>query len=759
MLNVLNRIVQEINGARDFAESMNIMVKRVREAVETEACSIFIVDQKRKQFVLLSTDGLNPAAVGKLRLGLQEGLVGYVGKREEPINLDDAPSHPNFAYHEIVGEERFKAFLGVPIFHRRKLYGVIVLQQEERRKYDESEAAFLVTLAAHLAGTIAHAEISGGLSQALAGSQQPQQEAYYEGIPSSSGVAIGTAVIVYPPADLDAVPDKTIKKIHAEIDFFNAALTAARLEIRKLGVRISANLPEQEKALFDVYERILDSSGIGDEVIEEIKKGNWAQGALRTVVKQHIRHFKAMDDAYLRERATDIRDLGLRVLAHLQKKQADVIAYPEATILIGDEVTASVLADVPEGQLAGVVSSRGSANSHVAILARALGVPAVMGVSGLSAVNRSIAEMQDVIVDGYYGQVYLKPSLGLLKQYTALAREEQELDTSLENLHGLPAVTPDGYHISLFVNTGLAADASTSLMVGAEGVGLFRSELSFMVKDRFPSEQEQKVIYRQLLNAFSPRPVIMRTLDVGGDKSLPYFNIEEDNPFLGWRGIRITLDQPDIFLVQLRAMLKASEGFDNLHIMLPMVTSMSEVDEALELIDQAYQEVRDEGIEINRPPIGAMIEVPAAVYQAKSFARRLDFLSVGSNDLVQYILAVDRNNSRVARLYDPLHPAVLKALKQIVDSAHSEGKQVSLCGEMASDPVAVILLIAMGFDALSMSSVVLPRIKWVIRSIPMKQAKEVLEKILTLESPVKTRFYLEQLLEEAGLGGLIRAGK
>jgi phosphotransferase system enzyme I (PtsP) len=280
-----------------------------------------------------------------------------------------------------------------------------------------------------------------------------------------------------------------------------------------------------------------------------------------------------------------------------------------------------------------------------------------------------------------------------------------------------------------------------------------------MVKDRFPTEQEQKLIYRQLLNAFSPRPVIMRTLDIGGDKPLPYFNIVEENPFLGWRGIRLTLDQPDIFLVQLRAMLKASEGFDNLHIMLPMVSSMTELDDALELIDQAYEEVREEGIQISRPPIGAMIEVPSAVYQAKSFARRLDFLSVGSNDLIQYLLAVDRNNPRVARIYDCLHPAVLRALKQVVDSTHSEGKQISLCGEMASDPIAVILLVAMGFDALSMSSVVLPRIKWVIRSIPMKQAKDVLEKVLTYENPAKTRFYLEQLLEEAGLGGLIRAGK
>lgn len=755
----MNRIIQEINGAHDFSDAMKIMVKRVREIVETEACTIYIVDQKRKQFVLFATDGLNPAVQRNLRVGLNEGLVGYVGKREEPINLDDAPSHPSFAHYAIVGEDRFKAFLGVPILHRRKLYGVIVLQQEERRKYDEGEAAFIGTLAALLASTIAHAEISGSLYKALAGSEQLLQEAYYEGIPSSSGVAIGKAVIIYPSADLDAVPDKSIKHIHQEIENFNNALIAAREDIKRLAHRISANLPEQERALFDVYERILDSTGIGDEVIEEINKGNWAQGALRIVVKRHIRNFKAMDDVYLRERADDIKDLGLRVLSHLQEKQDDAIEYPAETILIGDDVTASALADVPEGQLAGVVSSRGSANSHVAILARALGVPAVMGAAGLSTSNRSVTEMQDVIVDGYYGQVYVTPSPTLLKQFTTLAKEEQELDISLEDLHGLPAVTPDGYHISLFVNTGLAADASMSLTVGAEGVGLFRSEVPFMVKDRFPSEQEQKVIYRQLLNAFSPRPVIMRTLDVGGDKPLPYFNIEEENPFLGWRGIRLTLDQPDIFLVQLRAMLKASEGFDNLHIMLPMITSMTELDEALELIDQAYQEVLEEGIEITRPPIGAMIEVPSAVYQAKSLARRLDFLSVGSNDLVQYLLAVDRNNARVARLYDPLHPAVLKALKQVVDAAHSEGKQVSLCGEMASDPVAVILLIAMGFDALSMSSVVLPRIKWVIRSIPMKQAKEVLEKVMPHENPAKTRFFLEQLLEEAGLGGLIRAGK
>ncbi|KTD76375.1 hypothetical protein Lwal_2097 [Legionella waltersii] len=333
------------------------------------------------------------------------------------------------------------------------------------------------------------------------------------------------------------------------------------------------------------------------------------------------------------------------------------------------------------------------------------------------------------------------------------------MNQSLISLRDKPAETLDNYRVSLQVNTGLAMDAGMSMSVGAEGVGLYRSEVPFMSRDRFPSEDEQTIIYRQTLKAFAPHLVTMRTLDVGGDKVLPYFPVEEENPYLGWRGIRVTLDHPDVFLMQVRAMMRASEELDNLRIMLPMVTTLSEVEEATYLIEQAYEELLEEGCEIEKPKIGIMIEVPAAAYLAREMAKRVDFISVGSNDLTQYLLAVDRNNARVANLYDPLHPAMLRVLLKVVEGGHAAGVEVSICGEMASDPLAVILLIAMGFDTLSMNSASLPRVKWVIRNFAIANARKILAEVLEFEHPAEIRFHLQKALEEEGLGGLIRAGK
>ena len=469
-----------------------------------------------------------------------------------------------------------------------------------------------------------------------------------------------------------------------------------------------------------------------------------------------MQQMESVEDSYLRERAHDFRDLGQRVLSQLKENKKIEITYPKRTILVGEELSASDLADVPEGQLVGVVSTKGSSSSHVAILARALGVPTVMGVRGLKV---STLHTRAMIVDGYFGQVYLSPSKSLLAEFKRLAKEEEELNESLEELRHKVAETSDGYRIALHVNIGLAMDASLSLSVGGEGVGLYRSEVPFITRDRFPSEEEQRIIYRQTLKAFSPLMVTMRTLDIGGDKGLPYFPVEEQNPFLGWRGIRITLDHPDVFLMQVRAMLKANDGQNNLRIMLPMISGVGEVDEALHLIEQAYEEVTEEFANVSKPQIGVMIEVPSAVYQARDIAKRVDFLSVGSNDLTQYLLAVDRNNDRVAGLYDSLHPAVLRAMMQVVEGGHSEGVPVSICGEMASEPLAVILLLAMGFDALSMNSASLPRIKWVVRQFSMAQARKTLGEVLSMDNPTLIRFHLEKALDNAGLGGLIRAGK
>ena len=411
---------------------------------------------------------------------------------------------------------------------------------------------------------------------------------------------------------------------------------------------------------------------------------------------------------------------------------------------------------MPEGLLKGIISLKGADNSHVAILARAIGVPVVMGISG---VNVAQLARQQVIIDGYYGIAYVAPSMALLQQYQNLLKEEQELNADLQTLRDLPAETPDGHCVALCVNIGIAADAGLSLTAGAEGVGLYRTEIPFLVRENFPTEAEQSAIYRQVLAAFAPRPVIMRTLDVGGDKSLPYFPINEDNPALGWRGIRVTLDHPEVFRVQLRAMLKASEGLNNLRIIFPMVSHIAELDEALRLLRQTYREVNEEGHMIDMPLVGAMIEVPAAVYQTRLLIRRVDFISVGSNDLAQYLLAVDRNNMRVARLYDTLHPSVLIALMHIVDEVHAEGKQVSICGEMAGDPVSAVLLLGMGYDAFSMNSSSLLRIRWVIRNFSLRTARDYLREAICMEEPHIIRRFLEQHLEAAGLGGLIRAGK
>jgi len=755
MLKTLRRIIQEVSGAQDFREALDIMVTRIAAALDTTACTIFLLDRRRSEYVLMATQGLNPESVGKVRIPINQGLIGLVGEREEPINLDDAPKHPRFLTVPEVAEEKYRAFLGAPIIYHRQVLGVLMVQQEEPRRYDESEEAFLVTLATQLAAIIAHAEAIGVIAS-LFDSHVKQGTSVYSGIPSSPGVGIGIGVLVYSQIDLDSIPDRIPEDMDAEIQLLESALAAGREDFRVLGERLYPNLPVEERALFDVYQRMLDTSDMGAEIIRAIRQGNWAQGALRQVIQSHIQHMESLDNEYMRERVVDIKDLGHRVLAYLQRNDRSMPNYAERTILIGEELTAADLAEVPEGSLVGVISAKGSSSSHIAILARAMNVPTVMGVNDIPVYA---CQDKEIIVDGYYGQVYIEPSNTLREEFQNLAAEERELDDSLEVLRDKPAQTKDNHRVSLMVNTGLGADVSLSLAAGAEGVGLYRTEMPFLMRDRFPSGEEQRVIYRQLLASFSPRPVTMRTLDIGGDKALSYFPVKEDNPFLGWRGIRITLDQPEIFLVQVRAMLRASEGYHNLRIMLPLITDVGEVDEALRLLKKAYGDVCDEGHEIDMPEVGVMIEVPSAVYQARAIAKRVDFLSVGTNDLTQYLLAVDRNNSRVANLYDSLHPAVLRALLQAVDGGHQEGKHVTICGEMAGDPAAVLLLVAIGFDSLSMSASSISRMKWVIRQFSLRKAKKLLQEVLSMESAVMIRCHMELALEQVGLGGLIRAGK
>lgn len=752
MLDVLRSVIQEVNRASDLPSVLDIIVRRVRDAMQTEVCSIYLKDEQNQRFVFMATRGLNLDAVGKLSLGPDEGLVGYVGERAEPINLEDAQNHPRNRFFEDIGEEPFHAFLGVPIIHHRKILGVLVVQQKETRRFDQGEEAFLITLSAQLAGVIAHAEATGAL---MLRADNSEISARFKGMPGAAGVAIGTAIISYPGAELHKVPEKSAEDIPVEIERFRTAIAQTRQEISSIAAQLKDHLPPEELALFDAYLHMLDDTAIAGEVVHLISEGEWAQSSLRKVIGAHVANFEAMDDAYLRERGADVRDLGNRVLAKLQSADTRVQHYPENTILVSQELTPGDLALVPREKLAGFVSVRGSGKSHVAILAEAMGVPTVMGVEDLPI---ELLDDKPMIVDGFEGVVITYPKAEERKYYEKVIAEEAALVEGLEVSGDQPCHTTDGHRVRLWVNTGLMSDVARSLDRGAEGVGLYRTETQFMMKDRFPTEEEQRLIYREHLQAFAPRPVTMRTLDIGGDKALSYFPISEANPFLGWRGIRVTLDHPEIFLSQVRAMIRANEGIDaHLRIMLPMVSSIAEVDEAQRLISQCYREIIEEGVEVEMPDVGVMIEVPAAVYQARDIIRRVDFLSVGSNDLIQYMLAVDRNNARVAELYQEFHPAVLHALNDVVEAAHDEKKGIGICGEMAGNPSAAMLLMAMGFDVLSMNSTSLLMVKHALSHLEMSHAQDVLSKVLDMDNAYLIKNYVDEEMRKAGLGNIVRS--
>lgn len=740
MLNSLRSIVQEVNSARNLAAALEIIVQRVKAVMETQVCSVYLRDGKGS-YLLMATDGLNKSAIGQVKLASGDGLVGYVVAREEPINLELATAHPKYQYFEKTGEERYSSFLGVPIIHQRQVLGVLVIQQVERRRFDEGDEAFLVTMSAQLAGVIAHAEATGALETMGKNSNG----AMFKGVAGSPGVAIGRVVVMSPAADLRGVPFQACDDIDQELEFFSRCLASAREDVKNLGLQLQERLNTQERALFDAYLSMLDDTSLGGEVTERIRKGVSAAYAWSEVILAHERNFSSMSDNYLRERAADIRDLGRRVLAYLQESAQQCRVFPENAVLVGEELTASMLGEVPKDRLAGLMSVQGSSNSHVAILARAMGVPTVMGAVDLPFTQ---IEGREVIVDGYRGVIYTDPGINLRKHYDDICEEERELVKGLEALRDLPCETLDKHRVPLWVNTGLMADVVRSLERGAEGVGLYRTEIPFLLRERFPSEEEQRLIYREQLEAFAPRTVTMRTLDIGGDKSLSYFPIKEENPFLGWRGIRVTLDHPEIFLAQVRAMLKASEGLNNMRIMLPMVSSVTELEAAKTLIYRAFHELLEEGFHLELPPIGVMIEVPAAVYQARELAARSDFLSVGSNDLTQYLLAVDRNNPQVADLYQAFHPAVLRALHQVVRDGHSQGASVGICGELAGDPAAAVLLMAMGYDVLSMNATNLPKVKKVIRNITLERAEELLDEVMSQEDAESVNRCLERGLEK-----------
>ncbi|EPR5861666.1 phosphoenolpyruvate--protein phosphotransferase [Escherichia coli] len=718
MLTRLREIVEKVASAPRLNEALNILVTDICLAMDTEVCSVYLADHDRRCYYLMATRGLKKPRGRTVTLAFDEGIVGLVGRLAEPINLADAQKHPSFKYIPSVKEERFRAFLGVPIIQRRQLLGVLVVQQRELRQYDESEESFLVTLATQMAAILSQSQLTALFGQ--------YRQTRIRALPAAPGVAIAEGWQDATLPLMEQVYQASTLDPALERERLTGALEEAANEFRRYSKRFAAGAQKETAAIFDLYSHLLSDTRLRRELFAEVDKGSVAEWAVKTVIEKFAEQFAALSDNYLKERAGDLRALGQRLLFHLDDANQGPNAWPERFILVADELSATTLAELPQDRLVGVVVRDGAANSHAAIMVRALGIPTVMGAD----IQPSVLHRRTLIVDGYRGELLVDPEPVLLQEYQRLISEEIELSRLAEDDVNLPAQLKSGERIKVMLNAGLSPEHEEKLGSRIDGIGLYRTEIPFMLQSGFPSEEEQVAQYQGMLQMFNDKPVTLRTLD-----------------------------QPEIFLIQVRAMLRANAATGNLNILLPMVTSLDEVDEARRLIERAGREVEEMiGYEIPKPRIGIMLEVPSMVFMLPHLAKRVDFISVGTNDLTQYILAVDRNNTRVANIYDSLHPAMLRALAMIAREAEIHGIDLRLCGEMAGDPMCVAILIGLGYRHLSMNGRSVARVKYLLRRIDFAEAENLAQRSLEAQLATEVRHQVAAFMERRGMGGLIRGG-
>lgn len=730
----LTHLVRQVSLVDDPCDQVKLIVDSISELIGIDVCSLYRSNDDG-DMVLLASHGL--AVTSALTVPAGKGLVGLVSQSRHPINVAEAASHPNYFYVPETREERYSSFFGAPLVRRGEVIGVLVVQGVRPQMLGEEAEALLVTLASQLALIVANIPDTGKPVSAI--------NRQVLGIKGAPGVGIG-AVYIGSGGDLAAVPDADCDDIDVSIQQWHQLLHSTRDDLSHEQASLGAEISGSVGGIFEAYQMLLSDQSLIGRVEAEIRAGQWLPGALRAGIHYYAELFQAMEDPYLRARHEDIRHLGNKLFSVWQGvsrvDQARELP-PGPLVLVAAQVSISDIAGIPLQQLAGIVCYEGSSLSHVAVLANAMGIPAVMGMGTLPGLHAG----DPLIVDGNVGQVFLNPSAALINEFRYLILQDQQRRQQLDELRELPAITSDGEVVSLLTNTGLLADLSPGINSGAEGIGLYRTEIPFMIRDSFPSEDEQVHVYSTVLASYAGKPVYMRTLDVGGDKQLPYFPIHaEENPALGWRGIRFTLDNIQLLMTQVRAMIRAAAGADNLHILLPMISSTSEVDSFKVLLEDALTQLRQEGVEVCRPRVGVMIEVPAAISQLPFWRDKIDFISIGSNDLSQYLLALDRNNARVASRYDHVHPAVLHEIYRIVNSARQCQLPVSLCGEMAADPVAVVLLLGMGIRSLSLSAAKLPGIKSLIRSLSIASACDLLDQALQMDCVADIRALVDDAL-------------
>jgi len=763
---LLSDVAEVVARSHDLQETLNNVIDLVAKRLDADVCSIYLSDTDRKHLTLHATIGLDVGAIGTVRMALGEGLVGKTAEARVPIAVERASEDPAYRYFPQTGEDRFESFLAAPLLVQGTPIGVLAIQTVEPRRFERGDTELLATCAHLLAPVLMNAALldmvstneedrTRRLAEIAAGTpdERPSREpaspedGILSGIATARGIAIGP-VHWLADIDLDTI-EYTAGSPEQERADLQRAIADARRELDAAREQTGERFGPEFAAVFYTQTQILEDAGFLRSLEQQVAETGDAFIAVNRVLQSYRETFEKMEDPYFRERGADILDVGRRVISCLVGVRQDTPDFPEGAIVVVDQVLPGLFARLEVERIGALVSEHGGVTSHGAIFARTLEIPSVTGVSGIFEASRT---GQQAIVDGGSGRIYLDPDAHLVAEYR---RTQQRYAVAVEHLDALrerPAETLDGRRIVLSANLGLLNDLRLIEQHGAEGVGLFRTELLALAHRGFPSEQEQEQLYERVCSVMSPLPVTIRTLDLGGEKGLPNLGLEdEENPQLGCRSIRLTLRKPRLFREQLRAVLRASR-VGNVRLLLPMVSSIAELREAKALLEDVKDELRAEGSEFDEElPVGSMIEVPAAALIADVLARECDFLSIGTNDLTQYTLAVDRGNERVAHLYDPLHPAVLTLIDASLRAGSRAGIPVSVCGEMATNPLAVPLLIGLGISELSGAPSAVPVVKEITRALDAGAVEEDARRALLAASASEVHTIAANRLREAGL--------
>ena len=710
---LLRRVQGVMSGYGTAQERLDELVKVIAKEMVAEVCTVYVV-RAGEVLELFATEGLNPSAVHKTRLRVDEGLIGDIAAHACVLNLADAQAHPKFAYRPETGEEIYNSFLGVPILRGGRVRGVLTIQNKAKREYTEEEIEALEMIVVVLAELIAGGDLIGPSEQIIAEGNAilPLR---MTGIQIHSGVAVGEAVLHQPRVEVRAIfaDDPDVEEMRLQ-----RALNEMQEAIEDLFAATELSGRGEHRDVLETYRLVARDEGWLNRLREAISSGLTAEAAVQKVQEDIRIRMNMATDPYLRERMHDFEDLARRLQQHLNDSPltaAGDAALPDDVVLLADNMGPAELLDYEPHRLRALLLEEGSATAHVAIVARALDIPVVGRITDLLA---RIDPHDPVIVDGDNAQVFVRPSEDIQQMVADTIQAKTERQKFYAALRDEEPVTLDGQRISLNLNAGLLIDVQQLKDTGADGIGLYRTEIPFMVRAEFPSVEGQTELYSNIYQIANDKPVMFRTLDIGGDKQLPYFHdVAEENPNMGWRAVRVALDRPSMLRQQLRALIRGANGRD-LSIMFPMVAEVAEFEAAKSILEKELERERKRGGKLPKKlKVGVMLEVPGLMWQLKPLLKRVDFLSVGSNDLFQFLFATDRGNPRVAGRYDVLSPGLLSLLRSLVIAAREADVDISLCGEMAGSPVEAMTLIGLGFRTISMPPVRIGAVRAMLRSL------------------------------------------